>query len=75
MDKSTDIESKEAHMAPSMALSNVAGNPERHEKSVDQEAEQQSPKGWNLALILLSVYASMLLVALVCGSSLQSGGF
>jgi hypothetical protein len=75
MDTNTDAESKEAHVHPSMALSDSTKKPERHEKSVDQEAEQPPPKGWNLALIMLSVYASMFLVALVCSSSLRAGAF
>jgi hypothetical protein len=35
MDTNTDAESKEAHVHPSMALSDSTKKPERHEKSND----------------------------------------
>jgi len=75
MNSNTDTEPREAHELPSMALSEFADQSERHEKSVDQQAERQSPKGWNLALIMLSIYASMFLVGLVYSSSFSSGAF
>ena len=52
-----------------VALSDVCDEPKVQEKQVSRsEAEQQLPKGLNLAVIMLSLYATMFLVALVCCS-------
>lgn len=51
-----------------MALSDVSNEPEFQEKQLSIEAEQQLAKGLNLAVIMLSLYATMFLVALVCCS-------
>ena len=62
-------ESDEAHQNSPKALSDVVSKVGLQEKMVDNEAEQQAPKGLTLALIMLSIYASMFLVALVNHSS------
>ena len=62
-------ESDEAHQNSPMALSDVVRKLGLQEKMVDNEAEQEAPRRLTLALIMLSNYASMFLVALVFHSS------
>ncbi|ERF76432.1 hypothetical protein EPUS_07312 [Endocarpon pusillum Z07020] len=63
---STDVaaEPKEAAQHSTMALSDVSNEPKVQGKQLSSEAEQQLPKGLNLAVIMLSLYATMFLVAL-----------